>query len=391
MRRKTWIRIVAIVACCGVFALSVLSVLPSASAASTLSQLKSKQEQLKEEEEQIASALSAAKKDVKNQEAYQTQLKYKISNAQSQISNLSARIAALDGQISEKAASIEAMEAKIAENKDLFFKRVRAMYTADDATILSVLFGSSTFAEFLSASETTGRIAEHDDQLIKEMAEQKRQIEEEKAAVVANKQQIEADRSALQSQQNELNQAISESSDKLDELKALEQKTKLDYAEIVRQRKAADAEMEAFIREQQRKSQQGTLSPGGWLWPVGGYTRVTDTFGWRILNGEQNLHKGIDIPCAYGTPVRAAKSGTVIRANWSSSYGNVVVIDHGGGYCTLYAHNSSLAVTDQQTVTQGQTIAYAGDTGMSYGVHCHFEVWVGGVAQNPFGFVAATG
>ena len=99
------------------------------------------------------------------------------------------------------------------------------------------------------------------------------------------------------------------------------------------------------------------------------------------------MHLGIDIAAPDGTPIVAAKSGTVVSAGWGGGYGNVVVIDHGGGFATAYAHQSKLAVSVGQDVTQGQLIGYVGSTGTSTGNHLHFECRLNGVAQNPRGFL----
>lgn len=402
--KRTKLKLIAAMLVCSVALCFVFSTPALRAEATTLSELQNKLNTLKEEEKQIAKDLQKAKDNVEDEKEYQTQLNSKINNVQGQISTLSQRISALDTQIEEKNAEIEETQQKIDENYELFKKRLRAMYMSNDATVLSVLFGSSTFAEFLSASETTQRIADHDDQLIKLLIEQKALIEEDKATIEESRKQIESDRTDLYQKENELNEAVSESEEKLNELEAIAEETGSTYAEIVERRKAADKEIENFmyqlelerqrrLREQAANGGGGVseLSPGGWLWPVGGYSRISDGFGWRVLNGRDQYHKGIDIPCAMGHPIRAAKDGVIVRANYSYSYGNVVVIDHGGGYCTLYAHNSSLAVSEGQTVAQGQTIAYAGTTGDSYGVHCHFEVWVNGMVQPPFNFVVATG
>jgi murein DD-endopeptidase MepM/ murein hydrolase activator NlpD len=99
------------------------------------------------------------------------------------------------------------------------------------------------------------------------------------------------------------------------------------------------------------------------------------------------MHEGIDIGCAYGAPNRAAAAGTVIYAGWMSGYGNLVVVDHGNGLSTAYAHASSLAVGIGQSVAQGQTVSYVGSTGHSTGPHLHFEVRVNGVAVDPLAYL----
>ena len=124
----------------------------------------------------------------------------------------------------------------------------------------------------------------------------------------------------------------------------------------------------------------GYVSTGNFTWPVPGFTNISC--------GYSSGHKAIDISgggrTIYGTPIVAADSGKVVTATYHYSYGNYVMIDHGGGYSTLYAHASSLAVSAGQTVTKGQTIAYVGSTGNSTGPHLHFEVRVNGNRQNPF-------
>ena len=132
----------------------------------------------------------------------------------------------------------------------------------------------------------------------------------------------------------------------------------------------------------------GYVSTGNFTWPCPGFTRITTQFNEWTYGG---YHHGTDIASTggrsiYGAPIVAADSGRVIRAGWDNSYGNCVYIDHGGGYVTRYAHASSLAVSYGQTVTKGQTIAYVGNTGDSFGAHLHFEVILNGVRQNPMNY-----
>ena len=132
----------------------------------------------------------------------------------------------------------------------------------------------------------------------------------------------------------------------------------------------------------------GYTSTGNFTWPVPGFTRLTTRFQEWTYGG---YHRGIDIASTggrsiYGAPIVAADSGVVIKAGWNNSYGNCVYIDHGGGYVTRYAHASSLAVSQGQTVTKGQTIAYVGNTGDSFGAHLHFEVILNGTLKNPMSY-----
>ena len=122
-------------------------------------------------------------------------------------------------------------------------------------------------------------------------------------------------------------------------------------------------------------------SSGALLWPVDG--PVTSPFGWRW----GRMHEGIDIGVGYGTPIHAAASGSVIYAGWMSGYGNLVVLDHGDGLATAYGHQSQLAVSIGQSVSQGQVIGYVGSTGHSTGPHLHFEVRVDGSAVDPLGYL----
>jgi murein DD-endopeptidase MepM/ murein hydrolase activator NlpD len=110
---------------------------------------------------------------------------------------------------------------------------------------------------------------------------------------------------------------------------------------------------------------------------------VTSGFGWRW----GRMHEGIDIAVGSGTPVVAAASGIVIVSGWMGGYGNLVVVDHGNGLATAYGHNTSVTVSVGQSVSQGQLIAYSGNTGNSTGPHVHFEIRVGGVAVDPFGYL----
>jgi murein DD-endopeptidase MepM/ murein hydrolase activator NlpD len=207
----------------------------------------------------------------------------------------------------------------------------------------------------------------------------RRQVATVTRAVAARTEQTRSVRNQLISQQTSLSNA-----------KGARQET---LAEVEEQRRAYLHEVEALLQvsaqlaSRIQASQSSTSSApvipsgGGLMWPVSG--PVTSGFGWRW----GRMHEGIDIAVPTGTPVHASQSGRVIVAGWMGGYGNLVVIDHGGGLSTAYGHNSSIAVGSGQSVSQGQVIAYSGSTGNSTGPHVHYEVRVNGAPVDPLGYL----
>ena len=156
------------------------------------------------------------------------------------------------------------------------------------------------------------------------------------------------------------------------------------YLDEVRALEAQSAVLAVRIRAAQGSPGQydpPTGAPGRLQWPVSG--AITSGFGMRW----GRMHEGIDIAVASGTPVHAAAAGRVVYAGWMSGYGNIVVLDHGGGLSTAYGHNTSVAVSVGQDVEAGQVIAYSGSTGHSTGPHVHFEVRVNGEPVDPTGYL----
>jgi len=162
---------------------------------------------------------------------------------------------------------------------------------------------------------------------------------------------------------------------------------KLYYANKAEEDKL-DKELEEYLLELQRKN-QGSLEAGEWLWPIPltAEQYCSSVYGWRMLWGAWDFHRGWDIACWLGTDIRASKSGTVVISTYHSSYGNYVVIDHGGGVSTVYAHASKLLVAKGDKVQKGDVIAKVGTTGSSTGYHLHFEFRKDGKYTDPFGYI----
>jgi murein DD-endopeptidase MepM/ murein hydrolase activator NlpD len=169
-------------------------------------------------------------------------------------------------------------------------------------------------------------------------------------------------------------------------------RTKASLASLTAQERADATEIDALVQvsveltakiqaAQAHSTVQRSASAAGLIWPVN--APVTSPFGWRW----GRMHEGIDLGAPYGTPIAAAAAGVVIYAGWLGGYGNLTVIDHGGGLATAYGHQSRIAVSLGESVAQGQIIGYVGSTGHSTGPHLHFEVRVNGQPVDPLGYL----
>ena len=243
----------------------------------------------------------------------------------------------------------------------------------------SILFNSESFSELLDRLADIDAVMDYDNQVMDELIA----IREE---IIALRTQLETSRAEEQAARDQQAAKQAEQQAKVAEAQKLLDQINADVAEVNRQLDAeseAAAEIQAEIAqkqkqlEEQRRQNNITIdSETSYLWPLPGYYRLSSLFGYRIhpITGEAHSHTGIDIPAPGNTPILACKSGQVVTSAYHYSYGNYVVIDHGNGNSTLYAHMSSRAVSEGDMVTQGQTIGYVGTTGSSTGNHLHLEV-----------------
>ena len=310
---------------------------------------------------------------------------------QSEIDALKAEQAASQArqdELEEQLADVEAdqAEAQQAEAEaneqaqyELFCQRVRAMEEEGTVSYWSILFNSESFSELLDRLADIDAVMAYDNQVMDELIA----IREE---IIALRTQLETSRAEEQAARDQQAAKQAEQQAKVAEAQKLLDQINADVAEVNRQLDAeseAAAEIQAEIAqkqkqlEEQRRQNNITIdSETSYLWPLPGYYRLSSLFGYRIhpITGEAHSHTGIDIPAPGNTPILACKSGQVVTSAYHYSYGNYVVIDHGNGNSTLYAHMSSRAVSEGDMVTQGQTIGYVGTTGSSTGNHLHLEV-----------------
>ncbi len=272
-------------------------------------------------------------------------------------------------------------------------RRIIQIYTSDPPDAVSVVLAASTIGELVDQVEFSDAINRQDESIAAEVKVAKLEMQRTRnetrtvrAGVRVTTRQISNRtseqlrvRNSLVATQQELADARSLKESALSSVR----ESKDEYLATVNALLAESASIAAKIRASQSggASGSGVAPAGGLSWPVGG--PVTSGFGERW----GRMHEGIDIGVPTGTPVAASAAGTVIVAGWMGGYGNLVVLDHGNGLATAYGHNSVLSVGVGQTVSKGQTIALAGNTGRSFGSHVHFEVRVNGNAVNPLAYL----
>jgi murein DD-endopeptidase MepM/ murein hydrolase activator NlpD len=278
--------------------------------------------------------------------------------------------------------------------------RLVAVYESGEPTTLDVLIDAQSFSDILDQLDYLSSIAAQDRAIVKHVTgarDHMRVVRERtgktKARVAAvtrvvkiRTEQTRAVKNQLVARQQGLSAARSARRAGLADVR----EDARHYASEAAALQAQSANVAAQIRSAQatvsssptysQASTDSSPSASGFIWPVGG--PVVSPFGWRW----GRMHEGVDIAAGYGSPIAAAASGTVIYAGWMGGYGNLIIIDHGGGIATAYAHQSSFAVGGGP-VSQGQTIGYVGCTGHCFGPHLHFEVRVNGSAVDPLGYL----
>ncbi len=306
---------------------------------------------------------------------------------------LQTQIEALDKKIAETKTSLAAEEVKLeaateaaTAKYDVFQERFRVMCEQGDVSYIEMLLSSKGFSDFVDKAEIMKEITRYDKAVFDEMDAARKQIEKSRDEILKLKETQESSAKDLESQKSALAQKQREQSAYI---QALEKDTAT-YQRIIDEADAAMASLRASLSGSLSTNSGGAKYVGGeFTWPTPSCHYITSNFSPRRKNpvtGIYKRHTGTDIGASYGAAIVAANSGTVTLAGWNSGYGNCVVIDHGGGKATLYAHMSAFSVSAGQSVSKGQRIGSVGSTGNSTGPHLHFEVLINGVAVDPMQF-----
>ena len=331
-------------------------------------------------------------------------IQQQLEAAQRDYQAVANELKATEEKIAATQAELEKTSARLKVREGVFTKRVRDIYMHGQLSYLDVVLGAKDFSDFSNRLELLRRIIDADITLISDIRKEraaietaKQELETQRARQAQLRDQAAAKRDEIESRRKEQQAILYQAQND----KAVAEQAYNEYqqssqaiAEMLRQR-AADRAAQAAAAAAQASSGGGGGSDyyqpvsgsGAMIWPVNGV--VTSPYGYRThpIFGTTIYHSGIDIGVDYGTPVHAADGGVVVEAGWISGYGYAVIIDHGNGLSTLYGHNQELAVSEGQSVSQGQVIAYAGSTGNSTGPHVHFEVRANGDPVDPSAYL----
>ena len=332
-------------------------------------------------------------------------IQQQLEAAQRDYQAVANQLKATEEKIAATQAELEKTRARLKVREGVFTKRVRDIYMHGQLSYLDVVLGAKDFSDFSNRLELLRRIIDADITLISDIRKEraaietaKQELETQRARQAQLRDQAAAKRDEIESRRKEQQAILYQAQND----KAVAEQAYNEYqqssqaiAEMLRQR-AADRAAQAAAAAAQASSGGGgggsdyyqpVSGSGAMIWPVNGV--VTSPYGYRThpIFGTTIYHSGIDIGVDYGTPVHAADGGVVVEAGWISGYGYAVIIDHGNGLSTLYGHNQELAVSEGQSVSQGQVIAYAGSTGNSTGPHVHFEVRANGDPVDPSAYL----
>lgn len=398
-------------------------------------------EETKEEVEQQKEEAQQGQAEAKaNAEKYQKKvdkLTATVNELDKQVTDISTQIVQKKQEADDLQTEIDETQTKLAEaqvSEDNQYvamkKRIQYLYEEGDVEYIDALMSSASFEDSLNKSEYVDQLSSYDQKQLDKLVKTKNDIAEYEQTLKDDLADVEKVQADLEQKQSDLDAVISQKNEEINKYSgdaAMQQALAEEYArqeselddklaEIARQ-EAARLEEERKQEELRKQQEQQEDNNGGaddtdnsgsddnsggddsnntggsstgtgrFIWPVSG--PITDYFGPREspTAGASSNHMGIDIGCSYGVPIAAADSGVVTVAEWGESGGNYVMIDHGNGFVTMYLHNSSLAVSVGDVVSQGQTIAYAGSTGYSTGTHCHFSVFLNGSYVNPLDYL----
>ncbi len=408
-KRKLWFKIVAIILALlflGSLGLTIItSLISSVRASEELDELQEQQQANKEERESLEaqrndlaaqksalmSTIAALDSSIETIQAEKEAYDQMIRLTEMELENLGEQINLLNQQIDYKRIEYDAAVEEEEKQWDIFKLKFRAMEERGDISYFEILFDDLTgFGDLLTRMDMIDEIVAEDAGIIATMEKAKQEVVLAQQALYDAKEECEAKEQVQRDKQAELEQLIREATARIAELEDEKAAQEASAAELqdkiaalekqIKLEREEDARIAARIEELERLEllkNAGVTATGTYLWPSADSYYVTSTYGMRLhpILGYTRMHYGIDIGASYGTKIYASDGGVVITSEESYSYGNYVMIAHGNGRYTLYAHMSVRSVSVDDVVSQGDVIGYVGATGYATGPHIHFEIY----------------
>ena len=415
--------------------------------AASVSQLQKQSSAFKNKISSVQSQINSTKQQKASTQSEIQELDRQLASVQAEITQLNTKIQETTANLNKSQQELKEAIATREAHYNTLKKRIRVMYEYGNSGYLEALLSSDNFSDFITRLEYTNKLVEYDNKVLKDythseeviatnvktIAKDKKQIEDMKAEQakkqqildnnIARKNQIvkqldsnqstyEAQIADLQQQDANVQALIQKAEAEAKAREAAAAKAKADAAakakaaaQAAKAKSSSSSRTKSSTRSKSSSYNTGSSNTSGgsssatvyssngkhYQYPIPAYNgyKPNSGYGYRAspIAGGTEFHTGVDLKATLNTDVIAAESGTVIYAGWRGGYGKCVIIDHGGGYSTLYAHNNVLKVSVGQTVQRGQVIAGAGTTGYSTGVHSHFEVRINGQHTNPTGYI----
>lgn len=372
--------------------------------------------------DQLSSEVTTLNNDISAKESM-------ITTKENDIKTMEEKITVLEANISTKLTEIKVQEDELAFQENVLSERVRAAYKYNSVNnVVFTLIESKSIVDFTERLMFIEKMAAKDreimdliDGIIKDLAEKKSALESDMKESQETKVKLDSEKTALIKEKSSLESQKSSLQTKLENQKDLEFEKKSVYnslteeeknianeiGDIMQENEQIEASIQKMIKEAQEAARikreaaaaeaaknntsapttGGSNQSSGYIRPVSG--RISSPFGYRIhpVTGKPNLHGGVDFAASYGTGIKATRAGEIIVKTYNSSYGNYIIIDHGNGIASLYAHMSGFNVSIGQEVSQGSIIGFIGSTGSSTGPHLHFEIRVNGTRVDPMNYL----
>lgn len=338
---------------------------------------------LEQKAQNARAAMEATQGDISKSVEYKQSLDENISATYQKMQVAQSMIDDLDVKIADKNDEIAEMEDKIDERWERYKERMVVIADDGNLSYLEMLLDAGSLDSFFSNYDAIASIVEYDHNVMQEYKDTIESLNRSKEELAVAQETQEAAISMLEQDATYYNDALQQTDTLINDLQKQEEEYAANYAYYKAEEDRISAELQAYVEELQ-KQQQTVYYGGAFIWPLDGFTNVSSGFGNRVLYGVADFHRGLDIVADGGTPIHACNGGTVLRSEYHYSWGNYVLIDHGGGLCTLYAHMTATAVSAGATVSQGDVIGYVGQTGNAYGNHLHLEYWINGQITDPY-------